>query len=49
MLRERRSGVQFHLQTAPVMYALQDANQALAALRDGTFDGAAVLLTGAGA
>lgn len=40
---------QFHLQTAPVMYALQDANQALAALRDGTFDGAAVLLTGAGA
>ncbi len=38
---------QFHLQTTPVMYALQDANQALAALRDGSFDGAAVLLTGA--
>lgn len=32
------------IQTSPVPFALEDANQALAALRTGQFDGAAVLL-----
>ena len=35
---------QMEIRTAPVTFALQDANQALAALREGRFDGAAVLL-----
>ncbi len=35
---------QFDLQTAPVPFPLKDANRALAALRDGAFDGAAVLV-----
>lgn len=34
----------FELQTTPVPFALEDANQALSALRAGTFDGAAVLI-----
>ena len=34
----------FELQTVPVPFALENANQALAALRAGTFDGAAVLV-----
>ena len=33
----------FELQTVPVPYALEDANRALADLRAGAFDGAAVL------
>ena len=33
-----------HIQTTSVTFALEHANQALAALRNGTFDGAAVLL-----
>ncbi len=35
---------QFDLQTAPVPFALNDANRALDALRAGAFDGAAVLV-----
>jgi propanol-preferring alcohol dehydrogenase len=35
---------QHDLQTKPVPFAMHDANQALAALRSGSFDGAAVLL-----
>jgi propanol-preferring alcohol dehydrogenase len=35
---------QCDLQTSPVLFSMKDANQALAALRDGTFDGAAVLV-----
>ena len=35
---------QIEIQTAPVTFALQDANQALAAPREGRFDGAAVLV-----
>lgn len=37
---------QGEIKTAPVTFALQDANEALAALREGSFDGAAVLLPG---
>ncbi|WP_092358835.1 zinc-dependent alcohol dehydrogenase family protein [Collimonas sp. OK242] len=39
-----RLAQQFDVQTTPVPFAMQDANQALSALRDGSFDGAAVLL-----
>jgi propanol-preferring alcohol dehydrogenase len=35
---------QSNIQTVPVPFALQDANRALAALRSGSFEGAAVLL-----
>ena len=35
---------EFPLQTVPVPFALEDANRALASLRAGTFDGAAVLV-----
>ena len=35
---------EFEVQTRPVPFRLEDANLALAALRDGAFDGAAVLL-----
>lgn len=37
---------QYALQTVPVPFPLEDANQALAALRAGAFDGAAVLIPG---
>lgn len=37
---------QFELETVPVPFALEDANAALAALREGAFDGAAVLVPG---
>jgi propanol-preferring alcohol dehydrogenase len=37
---------QFDIRTSPVIFALADANRALAALRAGAFDGAAVLLPG---
>ena len=35
---------QCDIRTVPVPFALKDANQALAALRSGSFEGAAVLL-----
>ncbi|HCE09520.1 MAG TPA: zinc-binding alcohol dehydrogenase family protein, partial [Oxalobacteraceae bacterium] len=35
---------QIEIHTAPVTFPLHDANQALAALRQGRFDGAAVLV-----
>ncbi len=38
---------QIEIHTAPVAFALEDANRALAALRAGQFDGAAVLVPGA--
>jgi len=37
---------QIAIRTAPVAFALEDANLALSALRTGQFDGAAVLLPG---
>jgi propanol-preferring alcohol dehydrogenase len=37
----------YQIRTVPVPFALRDANAALAALRAGSFDGAAVLLPGA--
>lgn len=38
---------EIEIQTKPITYALEDANRALAELRAGQFDGAAVLLPGA--
>lgn len=40
---------QVDIKTAPVIFPLQHANDALAALREGRFDGAAVLVTSASA
>jgi propanol-preferring alcohol dehydrogenase len=39
-----RVAQQIDIKTAPVVFALRDANQALASLREGRFEGAAVLL-----
>ena len=39
-----RIAQQFDLKTSPVPFEMQHANRALSALREGTFDGAAVLL-----
>ena len=39
-----RIAQQIDIKTAPVAFALRDANQALISLREGRFDGAAVLL-----